>query len=204
MLLDLQMPKLNGIDVLEVLRKQGASLPSPKVIALTTFDTDEQLLSCARLGAHGYLLKDVSLEQLASAITRVVNGELLIQPTITERVIRGLKNHSLGFYSATESETLTPRELEVMRYLAGGYSNREIALAVHLSEGTVKNHVSAILAKLGVRDRTRAVLKAIDLGLAQLTSSLARLSRRPGHSTAAPAPDVLLSFRIFPAKNSSM
>lgn len=122
-------------------------------------------MTCAKLGARGYLLKDVSLGQLASAITRVAAGELLIQPAVSERVIRGLQERSLDFESLPHSENLTPRELEVMHYLAGGYSNREIAAAIHLSEGTVKNHVSAILAKFGVRDRTKAVLKAIDLGL---------------------------------------
>lgn len=162
MLLDLQMPKLTGTQVLERLAELSLDVA---VIVLTTFDDDAQLLSCARLGARGYLLKDVSLEQLTSAITQVAAGELLIQPLVTQRVIHGLQKQSLNFDYSEQPDALTPRELEVLRYMSGGYSNREIAGAVHLTEGTVKNHVSSILAKFGVRDRTRAVIKAIDMGL---------------------------------------
>ena len=117
------------------------------------------------MGARGYLLKDVSLEQLVSAITRVAAGELLIEPLITQRVIHGLQRQPQDFEQVNSPEALTQRELDVLRYMAGGYSNREIASAIHLTEGTVKNHVSSILSKFGVRDRTRAVLKAMDMGL---------------------------------------
>lgn len=162
LLLDLQMPRLSGIQVLERMREQCIETA---VIVLTTFDDDEKLLTCARLGARGYLLKDVSLEQLNSAIKQVVAGELLIQPLVTQRVIQGLQKQGSGFAQLDPPEALTQRELDVLRYMAGGYSNREIASAIHLTEGTVKNHVSSILSKLGVRDRTRAVLKAIEMGM---------------------------------------
>lgn len=162
LLLDLQMPKLTGLQVLERIHQQGLGV---SVIVLTTFDDDAKLLECARLGARGYLLKDVSLEQLTSAITRVAAGELLIEPLVTQRVIHGLQRQSQDFEHVGNPEALTQRELVVLRYMAGGYSNREIASAIHLTEGTVKNHVSSILSKFGVRDRTRAVLKAVDMGL---------------------------------------
>lgn len=162
LLLDLQMPRLSGLQVLQRLRERGLKVA---VIVLTTFDDDTKLLACARLGARGYLLKDVSLEQLTSAITLVAAGELLIQPLVTQRVIHGLQKQNQDFDQTEQPEALTPRELEVVRYMAGGYSNREIASAIHLSEGTVKNHVSSILSKFGVRDRTRAVIKAIDMGM---------------------------------------
>lgn len=161
-LLDLRMPKMDGVQVLESMQAHGIETA---VIILTTFDDDERLLACARLGARGYMLKDVSFEQLIGAIEKVFAGELLIQAAVSQRVLHGLKRQALNFQSAPNPEALTPRELEVLKYMAGGYSNREIGTAVHLSEGTVKNHVSNILAKFAVRDRTRAVIKALDMGL---------------------------------------
>ncbi|GGD02285.1 response regulator [Halopseudomonas salina] len=162
LLLDLQMPRLTGLQVLERIHQQRLGV---SVIVLTTFDDDAKLLECARLGARGYLLKDVSLEQLSSAIIRVAAGELLIEPLVTRRVIHGLQRQAQDFEHVVNPEALTQRELDVLRYMAGGYSNREIASAIHLTEGTVKNHVSSILSKFGVRDRTRAVLKAMEMGL---------------------------------------
>lgn len=158
-LLDLRMPKMDGVTVLERLREKDIHTP---VIILTTFEDDEKLLRCAQLGAKGFMLKDVSFEQLVDGIERVYRGEVLIQAAVTKRVLEGLKKQELDFEASDEPEALTPRETEVLRYMAGGYSNKEISSAVHLSEGTVKNHVSSILAKLGVRDRTRAVMKALD------------------------------------------
>lgn len=160
MLLDIQMPKLDGIGVLRKMAELGIAVP---VIVLTTFDDQQRLLECSRLGARGYLLKDVSLSQLVDAVATVHRGDTLIQPTLTVNIAEALQGQDDDSDGLRES--MTKRELEVLRYLAGGYSNREIAEAVHLSEGTVKNHVSNILSKLDVRDRTRAVLKAIDLGL---------------------------------------
>ncbi len=160
-LLDLRMPKKGGVDVLRVLRATDAL---PPTIVLTTFDDDEALLDAVRAGAKGYLLKDVSLERLTEAIRAVAAGESLIQPAITERVLRGLEHVRRDFDALSPPDPLTRRELEILRLMAGGYSNREIAGALGTAEGTVKNHASSILSKLGVRDRTRAVLKALELG----------------------------------------
>ena len=164
-LMDMRMPRVSGADATRSLKAEGLDVP---VVILTTFDDHEQVLDGIRAGAKGYLLKDVSLESLIDAISSVASGETMIQPAITETLLRGLSDTA----SAPEDESiepLTPRETEVIRLMAGGYSNREIANALHKSEGTIKNHVSNILAKLGVRDRTRAVLKAIEHGLLQTT-----------------------------------
>jgi len=159
-LLDVRMPKMSGIDLLRSL--QGQSFP-PSIL-LTTFDDDLALLEGIRLGAKGYLLKDVSLARLTEAIRVVASGGSLINPVVTERLLRGLEHAPLSPSPDYPNEELTDRESEVLRLMTGGYSNREIASALKLSEGTVKNHVSNILGKLGVRDRTRAVLKAIERG----------------------------------------
>lgn len=161
-LLDVRMPRLDGLGVLQ--RLQAAGDP-PAVVLLTTFDDDSALLEGMRAGARGFLLKDVSLERLTDAIRRVAAGETLIRPAVTERVRQGLERVDLGFDSLDPPDRLTPREVEVVRLMAGGFSNREIADAQGTAEGTVKNQVSSILSKLGVRDRTRAVLKALELGL---------------------------------------
>lgn len=160
-LLDLRMPKKNGVDVLRAL--QAAQILPPTIV-LTTFDDDEALLDAVRAGAKGYLLKDVSLERLTDAIRAVARGESLIRPAVTERVLRGLEHIRRDFDALSPPDPLTKRELEILRLIAGGYSNREIADALGTAEGTVKNHTSSILSKLGVRDRTRAVLKALELG----------------------------------------
>ena len=158
-LLDVRMPGRSGIDVLRALGPGHAP-----VLLLTTFDDDEIALEGIRAGARGFLLKDVSLEQLASAVRTLAGGGTLIQPALTERVLRGLSRQPTGFDSAEAPDPLTPREADVLRLLAAGYSNREIAAALGTAEGTVKNHTSNILSKLGVRDRTRAVLRAVELG----------------------------------------
>ncbi len=160
-LLDVRMPKKGGLDVLRELQAAGAP---PPTILLTTFDDDAVLLEGVKAGARGYLLKDVSLEQLTEAIRTVVQGGTLIRPAITERVLRGLEHVRRDFDALSPPDPLTKREVEILRLMAGGYSNREIADALGTAEGTVKNHASSILSKLGVRDRTRAVLKALELG----------------------------------------
>jgi DNA-binding NarL/FixJ family response regulator len=160
-LLDVRMPKRTGIEVLQTLH-QSSELPP--TILLTTFDDDEVLLDGVKAGARGYLLKDVSLEQLTGALRTVAAGGTLIRPAVTERVLRGLENVRRDFDSLSPPDPLTKRELEILRLMAGGYSNKEIADALGTAEGTVKNHASSILSKLGVRDRTRAVLKALELG----------------------------------------
>jgi DNA-binding NarL/FixJ family response regulator len=161
-LLDVRMPRLTGIDVLRAARPL---YPDLRVILLTTFDEDAVVLEAVRLGANGFLLKDVSLEQLTDAVRDVAAGKSLILPAVTERVLRGLEKDPPRFDSASMPDPLTPREREVLRLIAGGYSNREIAEASGTAEGTVKNQASSILSKLGVRDRTRAVLKALELGI---------------------------------------
>jgi DNA-binding NarL/FixJ family response regulator len=160
-LLDVRMPGKGGLDVLTELQSRGEL---PPTILLTTFDDDEALLAGIKAGARGYLLKDVSLEQLTEAIRTVAAGGSVIRPAVTERVLRGLEHVRRDFDALNPPDPLTKRELEVLRLMAGGYSNREIAGALGASEGTVKNHASSILSKLGVRDRTRAVLKALELG----------------------------------------
>ncbi|MEM6810146.1 MAG: response regulator transcription factor [Pseudomonadota bacterium] len=161
-LMDMRMPRMNGADAIRLLRDAGHEVP---VIVLTTFDDHEQVLESIRAGARGYLLKDVSLDDLIRAIESVHSGETMIQPAITETLLKGLGGQQRDFDAASMPEPLTPRETEVVRLMAGGYSNKEISTALSKSEGTIKNHVSNVLAKLGVRDRTRAVLKAIELGL---------------------------------------
>ena len=160
-LLDVRMPRKGG---LEVLRELGQSGELPPTILLTTFDDDEALLEGVKAGAKGYLLKDVSLERLTGAIHAVAGGGSVIRPALTERVLRGLEHVRPDFDALSPPDPLTKREVEVLRLMAGGYSNREIAEALGTAEGTVKNHASSVLSKLGVRDRTRAVLKALELG----------------------------------------
>ncbi|HLG60188.1 MAG TPA: response regulator transcription factor [Vicinamibacterales bacterium] len=160
-LLDVRMPKKSGVDVLRALQSRGTL---PPTILLTTFDDDEALLEGVKAGAKGYLLKDVSLERLTEAIRTVVAGGTVIRPVVTERLLRGLEHVLRDFEALSPPDPLTKREVEVLRLMAGGYSNREIAEALGTAEGTVKNHASSILSKLGVRDRTRAVLKALELG----------------------------------------
>jgi len=162
LLVDLRMPVMDGIGLLEML----AEVPdSPPAIVLTTFDDETAVLAAIRAGARGFLLKDVSLERLAEGIRAVARGESVLQPALTERLIDAARRQGWRFESLDPPDPLTEREIEVLRLATGGMSNREIAEALAISEGTVKNHVSTILSKLGVRDRTRAVLRALELGL---------------------------------------
>jgi DNA-binding NarL/FixJ family response regulator len=160
-LLDLRMPGKDGVAVLRALFECGSTSPA---IVLTTFDDDEALLDAVKAGARGFLLKDVSLERLTEAIRTVASGGTTIQPVITERLLRRVDRLPGRFEAMSPPDPLTRREIEILRLMAGGYSNREIAEALGTAEGTIKNHASNILSKLGVRDRTRAVLKALDLG----------------------------------------
>lgn len=161
-LLDIRMPKLDGLGVLDELRSAGQL---PPTLILTTFDDDSSPLSGIHGGAKGFLLKDVSLDQLTEAIRTLAAGGTMIQPAVTDRILKGLGTLRHDFDSLESPDPLTDRETEILRLMAGGYSNREIAGAFDLAEGTVKNHISSILSKLGVRDRTRAVLKAVEFGL---------------------------------------
>jgi DNA-binding NarL/FixJ family response regulator len=158
-LLDVRMPRGDGIAVL------AALAPPPPTILLTTFDDDRAMLDGIRAGARAFLLKDTSLERLLEAVRRVAAGETIMRPSVTEHVLRGIERLAPEFDRIDRPEPLTRREREVLRLIAGGMANREIAEALHTSEGTVKNHTSNLLSKLGVRDRTRAVLRALQLGL---------------------------------------
>jgi len=161
-LLDMRMPGMSGLDVLNALAATGQL---PPTIILTTFDDDQLVLAGLKAGARGYLLKDVSLDQLVDAVKVVAGGGSLVAPVVTQRLLSGLERMQNDFTSLDRPDPLTERETGILRLMAGGYSNKEIANSLGVAEGTVKNHVSNILSKLGVRDRTRAVLKAFELGI---------------------------------------
>ena len=150
---DIRMPGMGGIGLIGALRERADATP---VILLTTFDDSELLLRAVEAGAQGFLLKDASPEDLRAAILRVAAGETLLQPVSLGPVRAGWSTPE-----ATPGQRITEREQSILRLVAGGYSNKEIARALHLSEGTVKNYMSEILLKLDCRDRTHAVLKAI-------------------------------------------
>ena len=158
LLLDVRMPNCRGIELLR--REQGRL---PRTILLTTFDDDDVLLDGMRAGACGFLLKDISLERLADGIRSVATGGTLFRPALTERT-RAAYERPVAAPSLAVAAQLTGRETEILALMAGGLNNAEIAAALGPSEGTIKNHVSNILAKLGVRDRVRAVLRALELG----------------------------------------
>jgi len=153
---DVRMPGTDGIDALMALRQRGDTTP---VLLLTTFDDSDLLLRATEAGAQGFLLKDAAPEDLHDAIVRVAAGETLLQPVSTEPVRARFRFRD----ETPPSDSFSEREVSILRLLAGGYSNKEIARTLFLAEGTVKNYVSTILDKLGTRDRTRAVLKAITL-----------------------------------------
>lgn len=161
-LLDVRMPKKTGLEVLEEMRAMKAP---PPAILLTTFDDEAVALAGIKAGARGFLLKDVSLEQLTGAIRTVVAGGTIHSPAVTERVLRGIDRIAPAFEASSLPEPVTKREREVLRLMAAGFSNKEIADALGAAEGTIKNHASSIFSKLGVRDRTRAVLKGLELGV---------------------------------------
>ncbi|MGW4062876.1 response regulator [Amycolatopsis sp. NPDC004747] len=163
-LMDLRMPVLDGVAATRRLRVEHASV---RVIALTTFDDDEDVFAALRAGAVGYLLKDVSSARLVEAVLAAARGESVLQPSVAAKVVARFAQ----LPDAPEPRPqplvvpLSERELDVLRLLADGRSNREIAAALFLAEGTVKNHVTNVLGKLGARDRTQAALRARDLGL---------------------------------------
>jgi len=163
-LMDLQMPVLDGVAATRRLHEEQSN---SRVIVLTTFDDDEMVFDGLRAGAVGYLLKDASSEKLAEAVRVAARGETFLQPSVAAKVVAEfarLSRKTVGTGSSV-IEPLSERELEILRLIAKGANNREIAGALFLAEGTVKNHVSNILGKLEVRDRTQAALKAKDTGL---------------------------------------
>lgn len=158
-LLDMKLPRCDGLQVLRELNLEGQL---PPTLVLTTFDDDEILPGAIHAGARGFLLKDVTLRQLTEAICTLHAGGTMFQPALTERVMRGVKQTAAAIPALNPMDPLTEREVQVLRFMAAGYSNREIGATLDVAEGTVKNHASSILSKMGVRDRTRAVLKAIE------------------------------------------
>jgi DNA-binding NarL/FixJ family response regulator len=160
LLLDMRMPRGDGLWVVTELGRLGRL---PPTLILTTFEDDAAALDVVRAGARGFLLKDVTLERLVAAVRTLAAGGTMIQPALTERAQSALSAKACGAPDAASAD-LTEREREVLRLVASGFSNREIAKALFVAEGTVKNHVSNILTKMGVRDRTRAVIKAAERG----------------------------------------
>ena len=163
-LMDLQMPVLDGV---AATRRLKAEQPQCRVIVLTTFDDDEMVFDGLRAGALGYLLKDAPSEKLSEAIRLAARGESFLQPSVAAKVVAEFARLTSkpAMHAKALVEPLSDRELEILRLITDGASNREIAGILFLAEGTVKNHVTNILGKLGVRDRTQAALKARDTGL---------------------------------------
>ena len=164
-LMDVRMPSLDGIEATRQLA--GPDGPGPRVLILTTFDLDDYVFDALRAGASGFLLKDVTAERLFDAVRVIAAGEALLAPAVTRRLIGEFTRLRPvpDALAPTVMVTLTPRETEVLRLVAEGMSNPEIACRLVVTEETVKTHVSQILAKLGLRDRTQAVIAAYESGL---------------------------------------
>jgi DNA-binding NarL/FixJ family response regulator len=164
-LMDLRMPNLGGS---EATRRIRAQAPSVRVIVLTTFEEDEEVFSALRAGAAGFLLKDAGSDKLCEAIRLAARGESWLQPSVAAKLVAEfsrLTQRTPVSPAGSLLEPLSPREREVLRCLAEGMSNKEIGRRLVISEGTVKNHMSQVLCKLQVMDRTQAALRARDLGL---------------------------------------
>jgi DNA-binding NarL/FixJ family response regulator len=167
-LMDVRMP---GVDGIEATRRIVARDPAARVLILTTFDLDEYAFSALRAGASGFVLKDVPVDELARAVRSVANGDAVVSPRITRRLLDAFANHlsdspadPTGRAQAVLDQ-LTPREREVLRAVADGLSNSEIADRLVVSDATVKTHVGSVLAKLNLRNRVQAVILAYDIGL---------------------------------------
>ena len=160
-LMDLKMPVMNGI---EATREIRAKFPNIKVLVLTTYDDDEWVFDAIRAGASGYLLKDTPRQKLVEAIRGTMEGKSFVDPAVAGKLLNQVASKQTQPTSIL-TDKLTERELDVLRLIAKGINNSEIAAQLHLSEGTVRNHVSAILEKLGVSDRTQAAVIAIQHGL---------------------------------------
>jgi DNA-binding NarL/FixJ family response regulator len=164
-LMDIRMPEMDGIEATRLIADGGGE-GAPKVLMLTTFDLDEYVYDALRAGASGFLLKDVPAEQLVDGIRVVAEGDALLAPSVTRRLIHEFSRGAVAQQSAPpELEQLTPRELEVFKLIARGMSNAEIAAELIVSETTVKTHVARVLMKLGVRDRVQAVVLAYESGV---------------------------------------
>ncbi|HEY2671219.1 MAG TPA: response regulator transcription factor [Rugosimonospora sp.] len=164
-LMDVRMPGMDGIEATRQLTRSPAG-DRPRVLILTTFDLDEYVYDAIRAGASGFLLKDVTAERLFDAVRVIAAGEALLAPTVTRRLISEFAAlHRPGTPPVAALSALTPRETQVLRLVAEGLSNPEIAARLTVTEETVKTHVSRMLTKLGLRDRTQAVVAAYETGL---------------------------------------
>ena len=176
-LMDIRMPRLDGLETTRRLVERGRA---PRILMLTTFDADEYVYDSLRAGASGFMLKDVRPEQLAEAVRVVASGEALLAPAITRRLIQQFVSRPLaGGETPTELSELTERELDVLRLVATGGSNAEIASSLFLSEATVKTHLTHILTKLNLRDRVQAVVLAYETGLVHPGDGPAGITKRP-------------------------
>jgi DNA-binding NarL/FixJ family response regulator len=164
-LMDIRMPSMNGLEATR--RLLAGPPPRPRVVILTTFDLDEYVFEALQAGASGFLLKDTPPERLAAGIRAVAAGEALLTPSVTTRLIESFVLVNSRVPPPAELDDLTPRELEILRLMAGGLSNAEIAQQLVVSATTVKTHVARVLAKLGLRDRVQAVVLAYETGIVQ-------------------------------------
>ena len=162
-LMDIQMPGLDGLEATRRILGQGGN--QTRVLILTTFERDDYVFEALQVGASGFLLKTAPPEELLTAVRVVSQGEALLSPSVTRRVIQEVTRHQRRAPRSPELDRLTQRELEVLRLLAEGRSNAEIAAELYLSEATVKTHTSSILSKLGLRDRVQVVIFAYKQGI---------------------------------------
>ena len=161
-LMDVRMPSMDGIEATRRIVESGSPA---RIVVLTTFDVDEYVYAAIRAGASGFLLKDVRPADLVDAIRLIADGNALLGPTVTRRLLDRFADVPRVEVETAATRSLTPREREILRLIAGGLSNAEIAQRLFLGETTVKTHVSSVLRKLGVRDRVQAVIVAFDVGL---------------------------------------